>query len=257
MNLLAQATKFARAMQAPVAGEPRVSGKQATLQLEKHYAILNKFARALCSISDEEQLAWYVAQEVVGRMGFADCVYYLYSPEENCLVQRAAIAEKNPSGHEIINPLHIPMGQGITGAVAKSSQSELIEDVTKDSRYIADITPAGSEICVPIISGQELIGVLDCESTNKAAFSRQHMELLTTVACFAGTKAAERRATNKSAQIARQREDQSQKLKVQTEIAAYACAEHLKAEQAKTTFLTAAAHTFRTPLNALLASQTA
>ena len=72
MNLLAHATKFARAMHAPTTSEHGAPNRQATLQLENHHAILNKFARTLSSISDEEQLAWYVAQEVVGRMGFAD-----------------------------------------------------------------------------------------------------------------------------------------------------------------------------------------
>ncbi|MBL4838871.1 MAG: GAF domain-containing sensor histidine kinase [Kordiimonadaceae bacterium] len=213
-------------------------GASPTVSPQEHLEILNRFSLALGALDTEEDLAWYVAQEVVGRLGFVDCVYYLYSADENCLVQRAAIASKNPRGHEITNPLHIPMGQGITGSVASSFRPEIIADVTQDTRYITDITPAGSEICVPIVQNDKLIGVLDCEHIEKAVFTKEHLNLLTTVASFAGTKAAERRGVNKVADLRVQRNK--------------ALMEKQLANESQAAFFSAVSHEFRTPLNAVI-----
>jgi len=59
--------------------------------------IINSFALQLISVPSQQDLVWYVAREVVGRLGFADCVVYLFDPEENLLRQSAAIGvDKNP-----------------------------------------------------------------------------------------------------------------------------------------------------------------
>ena len=63
----------------------------------------------------------------------------------------AALGDKNPGGDEIINRLEIPVGKGITGAVAQSQSSIVINDLGQDERYSADLGEANSEICVPTI----------------------------------------------------------------------------------------------------------
>jgi len=238
------------------------SKKEAALEADRQHGqggalygqiqTFNRFVRALTNIDNEEDLAWYVAKEVVGKMGFVDCVYYLFSEDENCLVQRAAIADKNPHDRVISNPLHIPLGAGITGSVACSGRPILIDDVSKDGRYISDIAPAGSEICVPIIHGNKLIGVLDCEHTHKKAFSAEHLEALTTVACLAGTKAGERRATllahNQASQIAKK----TSRIKHQQKELQKALMEKENAKRAQTDFFDTVSHELRTPLNAIV-----
>lgn len=81
---------------------------------------LNSFAIDLMSIPNEEDLFWYVAQNVVGRLGFVDCVIYEANDEQSELTQVAALGEKNPFGRSIVNPLKIGFGQGITGRVAQN-----------------------------------------------------------------------------------------------------------------------------------------
>ena len=212
----------------------------------------NRFVRALTNIENEEDLAWYVAKEVVGKMGFVDCVYYLFSEDENCLVQRAAIADKNPHDRIISNPLHIPLGAGITGSVASSGRPILIDDVSKDGRYISDITQAGSEICVPILHGNKLIGVLDCEHAQKSAFSAAHMEALITVACLAGTKAGERRATLLARSQASQLIKKTSRIRYQQKELQKSLVEKENAKRAQTNFFDTVSHELRTPLNAIV-----
>jgi len=100
--------------------------------------ILNAFAVNLISIPTAEDLFWYVAQNVVGRLKFLDCVIYQADDAQSELVQVAALGEKNPFGRSILNPLRIPFGQGITGQVAERREAIVIDDLQLDESYIAD-----------------------------------------------------------------------------------------------------------------------
>lgn len=82
---------------------------------------LNTFAVDLMSIPCVEDLFWYVAQNVVGKLGLVDCVIYQANEVQTELTQVAAWGEKNPYGRNIINPLIIPFGRGITGKSPKAA----------------------------------------------------------------------------------------------------------------------------------------
>ncbi|MEM7641148.1 MAG: ATP-binding protein [Pseudomonadota bacterium] len=138
------------------------------------------------AIRSAEDLFWYVAQNVVGRLNFVDCVIYRADGTE--LTQVAALGEKNPYGRTILNPLRIPFGQGITGQVAETREAIVIEDLLKDRNYIPDTQPARSEICVPLISQGRVVGVIDSEHPEIAAFGQAELEVLTTVAAMTSAK---------------------------------------------------------------------
>ncbi|WP_417456740.1 ATP-binding protein [Kordiimonas sp.] len=158
---------------------------------EEQFRILNSFAVSLIQITNIEDLAWYVAKEVVGRLGFVDCVFYEYDANQRVLVQRAAIGEKNPEGRTILNPLDIPLGRGVTGSVAKTGKPELIDDVSTCADYVADIAAPGSELCVPLLYGREILGVIDCEDPRIGHFTDEHLDVLLSVASLASSKLAE------------------------------------------------------------------
>ncbi len=150
--------------------------------------VLNRFAIDLIAIPSEFDLFWYVAREVVGKLGFVDCVVYLVDPERRLLRQVAAIGEKNPSAETIVNVLEIPIGDGITGHVAKTREPMIVDDLSTDARYIPDLVPARSEICVPLIIGDELIGVIDSEDPRPRRFSAEDLEVLSAVAAMTCAK---------------------------------------------------------------------
>jgi PAS domain S-box-containing protein len=150
--------------------------------------IINDFALRLLGIATQTELVWYVAREVVGRLGFVDCVVYLVDPHKKVLRQAAAIGIENTERDRIINALEIPIGKGITGHVARTREPLTIEDLNKDSRYIPDVEEARSEICVPLIIDDEVVGVIDCEDTRPGHFDDEHLELLTTVAAMTSAK---------------------------------------------------------------------
>lgn len=149
---------------------------------------LNAFAVDLMAIPTVEDLFWYVAQNVVGRLNFLDCVIYQANDAQTELVQVAALGEKNPFGRSILNPLQIPFGKGITGQVAESRKAIVSNDILLDENYIADTKAARSEICVPIVCGNRIAGVIDSEHPDHDAFGDAELEVLITIAALTGAK---------------------------------------------------------------------
>jgi GAF domain-containing protein len=66
--------------------------------------------------------------------------------------------------------LRIPFGKGVCGQAAEREESVLIDDVTAESNYLACSLETKSEIVVPIMEGRELLGEIDIDSHQKAAF---------------------------------------------------------------------------------------
>jgi sigma-B regulation protein RsbU (phosphoserine phosphatase) len=76
----------------------------------------------------------------------------------------------------------IKMGEGVTGLAAQTRQAVLIDDVTRDPRYIAAIPNVRSELAVPLITKNRVIGVIDIEAREPGYFTEEHSRLLTLVA---------------------------------------------------------------------------
>lgn len=149
---------------------------------------LNAFAVDIISIATVEDLFWYVAQNVVGQLKFVDCVIYLANDAQSELVQVAALGDKNPFGRSIINPLRIPFGQGITGQSAQIRQAIIVDNLLENQNYIVDTQLARSEICVPMICGNRVVGVIDSEHPASGAFGTAELEILETIAAMTSAK---------------------------------------------------------------------
>ena len=85
-------------------------------------------------------------------------------------------------GPEATEHTRIPVGQGICGAAAASGQTEVVDDVAADPRYLACFPSTRSEIVVPIRWKDVVIGEIDVDSDRAAAFGREDRELLERVA---------------------------------------------------------------------------
>lgn len=216
--------------------------------------VLNRFALALTGIDTEEDLVWYVAREVVAKLGFDDCVFYIYEPDTEEIVQRAAIAAKNPGGNEIINPLRIPIGKGITGTVAATREPVIVNDVSLDPKYVDDVVEPGSEICVPVEHDGVLIGVLDSEDPETNHYTSDHLEILQTVASYAAAKIAERRAHVEVVRRSAELEEKVVQLTVLKEELEVAKEKAEETSALKSRFVATISHEIRTPLAGMLGS---
>lgn len=154
--------------------------------------IINEFTIHLLNQDSIEGIAWSVTKDAIAYLGFEDCVVYLI--EEDMLVQKAAYGAKNPTEHKIINCIEIPIGQGIVGTVAKTGQPLLVSDTSLDERYIEDDDYRFSELAVPIIFENQVIGVIDSENAQKDFFNKEHLSILTTIASMVATKIGQAKA---------------------------------------------------------------
>jgi L-methionine (R)-S-oxide reductase len=78
--------------------------------------------------------------------------------------------------------VRIPVGEGVCGAAAASSQTEVVDDVNADSRYIACFPSTRSEIVVPIAYEGRVVGEIDIDSDQPAAFGTDDRRFLERVA---------------------------------------------------------------------------
>ena len=78
--------------------------------------------------------------------------------------------------------LSITVGKGITGWVAETGTPAIVDDVSRDPRYIEGTPLTKSEMAVPLRVGGRVIGVFNLESDRVAAFSESDCRMLS-VAC--------------------------------------------------------------------------
>jgi L-methionine (R)-S-oxide reductase len=86
------------------------------------------------------------------------------------------------NGPQATEHVRIPIGQGICGAAAASGQTEVVDDVAADDRYLSCFVSTRSEIVVPIIYEGQVVGEIDIDSDQPAAFTDEDRSLLERVA---------------------------------------------------------------------------
>ena len=83
---------------------------------------------------------------------------------------------------ELADKIRIKMGEGVTGLAAQHREAMLVGDVTTDPRYISGVPDVRSELAVPLIVKNKVIGVIDIESPQPNHFTEEHKRLLTLIA---------------------------------------------------------------------------
>jgi len=147
--------------------------------------VLARLARVVASAARLDDLLFEIARSVGEVLEVDDCVVYVWDGDLRELSQRAAWGPKlDPETLRVVNPLRIPLDKGIVGWAASTRLVQIVDDVTVDRRYIPDILGAGSELAVPILHQDRLIGVIDAESPDPRSFGPEEAVILTRIADF-------------------------------------------------------------------------
>ncbi len=85
----------------------------------------------------------------------------------------------------------IPLGRGVCGAAAAEKTTIVVDDVNADPRYLACSIETKSEIVVPIMHGDEVLGEIDIDSDVPAAFGPRDRERLEPIAALLAERIAE------------------------------------------------------------------
>ena len=147
-------------------------------------SLLYDVSREITSILDREELLRRVAQRVKKLVNYHVFSVMLWDEKtqhlESAFVMRygAAIPART----------RVPLHQGLTGAAASERRSVRVADTLSDPRFLACEVETGvvvrSELVVPLLMQDRLIGVLDLESAETHAFTAEHERMLSTLASY-------------------------------------------------------------------------
>lgn len=212
--------------------------QQDAIERHRYLEVLHQFTMSQASLTSVDGICWNITKTAIGDLGFVDCVVYLINDEGDTLIQRAAHGDKNPSEREILDPIEIPVGSGIVGAVAETGELQLVNDTRSDPRYILDDDFRCSELAVPILHQGRVVGVLDSEHPQANFHSEEDVKLFTTIAALASTRLD-------TALALELLEIQASELREAREAAE-------AASRAKSQFIASVSHDMRTPLTAII-----
>ncbi|MDW3210763.1 MAG: PAS domain S-box protein [Reichenbachiella sp.] len=158
----------------------------------KHYQNIQQLTLSISKLNSEQAILWELAQECARLLSLSDCVIYIYNENDQQLAQKAAYGAKG-KGRVVLSPISLKVGEGIVGKCAQLKKTILVDDLTKDKDYVEDAYVALSEISVPILFQDKVIGVIDSESPEFGFYNIKHKDFLEAIAAIAALKISELR----------------------------------------------------------------
>ena len=143
-----------------------------TKQRANMLAMLYNFSNIITSNLDLDKLLSQLVEIINSTFGYL-LVGILLKDDDKYISLRVSNYELN------ISNIRLRIGiEGVCGWVAYTGKPLLVDDVSKDPRYICTLPEIKSALAVPLLVENEILGVLSVESDKLAAFSRQDMQLL-------------------------------------------------------------------------------
>jgi sigma-B regulation protein RsbU (phosphoserine phosphatase) len=138
--------------------------------------LLYEISHELTSILDREELLRRIAERVKKIVDYHVFAVMLWNESTQMLESVFSQRYENSLPSRFQMPLH----QGITGTAAAERRTIRVVDVRLDPRYVScgEEVEVRSELVVPLLLRDRLVGVLDLESTKPHAFSAEHERLL-------------------------------------------------------------------------------
>ena len=175
-------SEYDRALLRLIAGRVSIAIENARLyrRVERHNRTLRTLAqvsREFSSILDLNELLGKIASTMRDLINYDAFSIFLVDHEAHALRHRFSIRYDRR-----VNADNIPLGKGITGAAAESREVVLVNDTAQDPRYIASHADIRSELAVPLVLQDRVIGVMDLESDRVAYFNEEHARTLVLLA---------------------------------------------------------------------------
>ena len=148
----------------------------------KTLMLLHEVSRELTSILDRQELLRSIAERVKKIVDYDVFSVMLWNEQTQLLESVFGMRCKD----YIPLRMQLPLHKGLTGTAAGERRVLRIHDVNEDPRYIRSETgvETRSELVVPLLMKDRLIGVLDLESERRHAFTLEHERMLSTLGSF-------------------------------------------------------------------------
>ncbi|MBZ5630841.1 MAG: diguanylate cyclase [Acidobacteriia bacterium] len=137
-------------------------------------AILYDASQAVISTFDLDEVLSQIISILRDYFHLQHVAVVLLDPETRKLRVRTHVGWDKES-----EEMAIPMGEGLVGTAAKLKRPIYAPNVAKDPRYVRSIPSTKSELAVPLIVRDEVVGVLDCQSDKEEFFDTGTIDLLT------------------------------------------------------------------------------
>lgn len=149
--------------------------------LERREALLARLHEQLQEATNAHEAAWTVCEYTGRELNLGDCVVYLPT-RDDVLVQTAAWGPKRGAERMLESRLRLPIGRGIVGECALLLRTQCVDDTREDARYVRDDQPGLSELSVPIVREETLLGVLDSEAAETAFYDTRYQHAFEAIA---------------------------------------------------------------------------
>src|SRR6266850_4597575 len=175
-------TEYDRALLRLIASRIAVAIDNARLyrRVERNHRTLrtlSAISNEISSILDLDELLAKISTSVRGLIHFDAFSILLVDEEQKALRHRFSIRYD-----KLVDIDNVPLGKGITGAAAESREVIRVDDTSQDPRYIASHPGIHSEVAVPLIVRDRLVGVMDLECEKLAYFTDENVRTLTLLA---------------------------------------------------------------------------
>lgn len=145
--------------------------------------VIVNFSKSIVEKDNKDDILRDLAKNCISPFSSVDCT--IYSVENGKLIQKASFKPKDLKTHK---PFELPIGEGITGYVAKTGIAEIINDTSLDSRCIESENIQLSKTTIPIAVNNTIYGVIDCEHPEKNYFTQEHLKTLISIAYICAVK---------------------------------------------------------------------
>jgi PAS domain S-box-containing protein len=143
---------------------------------------LHRVSSKLMRTLNVDQLLEEILEVLERSFGYMNCAVLLVDEATNELYIKASRGYPQ----EVVERTRIKIGEeGLTGWVAAHKVSLNVPNVAEDPRYVEGMKGTRSEIAVPMLGGEKVIGVLDAQSPKVNAFSEEDLRILSSVAAQA------------------------------------------------------------------------
>ena len=138
---------------------------------------LSRISQEFTSILELDELLNKIASRVRDLIAYDAFSILLIDEDKRLLRHRVSIRYDRR-----VKVDEVPLGAGIVGAAAQSRKPVRVDDVSNDPRYIASHPDILSEVAIPLIVHDRVVGVMDLESNSLGAFTDDHVRILSLLA---------------------------------------------------------------------------
>ncbi len=146
-------------------------------QTKKQLAALYRITSIVQTTVDEQEVLDKILENVTQEFNLVNVALLLLDEVQQELVVRA----QTGCFQDFCNALRIPVGKGICGYAVEHRELVYVTDVKTDSRYINGGIECVSELAIPLIVNDKVIGVFNVETTEKRKFRESELAMFSSI----------------------------------------------------------------------------